>query len=113
MERFGHWGECNGATFWDLRFREGFARQLATLFTFVLTMVALYGISRVIGIFGESFSRLEYCKSHCTGIIGAIFAVDWSFCFIKATIGECNVIESSDGTNKASDFYLGFYAVRF
>ena len=62
--------------------REGFGAPIGdVIYVCINDGCFVCGISRVIGIFGESFSRLEYCKSHCTGIIGAIFAVDWPFCF--------------------------------
>ena len=44
-----------GATFGVFGLREGFARQLATLITFVLTMVALYVAYPVL---------LEYLANH-------------------------------------------------
>ena len=114
MERFGHWGECNGATFGIFGFREGFARQLATLFTFVLTMVALYVAYPVLlEYLANHFQNWSIVKVTALGLLALSLLSIGLFVLLKQLLASAMLSNLSDGTNKASDFYLGFYAVRF
>ena len=89
-------------------FREGFARQLATLFTFVLTMVALYVAYPVLlEYLANHFPDWSIVKVTALGLLALALLSIGLFVLLKQLLASAMLSNLSDGTNKSLGFLFG------
>tara|TARA_X000000368_G_C22878998_1_gene644433 strand:+ start:205 stop:780 length:576 start_codon:yes stop_codon:yes gene_type:complete len=89
--------------------REGFARQLATLITFVLTMVALYVAYPVLlEYLANHFPDWSIAKVTALGLLALALLSIGLFVLLKQLLASAMLTNISDGTDKGLGFLFGF-----
>ena len=89
--------------------REGFARQLATLITFVLTMVALYVAYPVLlEYLANHFPDWSIVKVTALGLLALTLLSIGLFVLLKQLLASAMLTNLSDGTDKSLGFLFGF-----
>jgi uncharacterized membrane protein required for colicin V production len=89
--------------------REGFARQLATLITFVLTMVALYVAYPVLlEYLANHFPNWSLLKVTALGLLTLALLSIGLFVLLKQLLASAMLTNLSDGTDKGLGFLFGF-----
>ncbi len=88
--------------------REGFARQLATLITFVLTMVALYVAYPVLlEYLAGNFPEWSVATVTGVGLVALALLSIGLFVLLKQVLASAMLANLSDGTDKGMGFVLG------
>ncbi|MAI20759.1 MAG: hypothetical protein CMF28_06000 [Kiritimatiellaceae bacterium] len=88
--------------------REGFARQLATLITFVLTMVALYvAYPILLEYLAGNFPEWSVGTVTGLGLLALALLSIGLFVLLKQVLASAMLANLSDGTDKGMGFVLG------
>ena len=89
--------------------REGFARQLATLVTFFLTMIALYvAYPILLEYLANQFTDWSVVKVTALGLLALALLSIGLFVLLKQLLASAMLANFSDGTNKGIGFIFGF-----